>query len=279
MLPAIAAVSIASHPDPRSFGSLRRRLRRHAALAWLLAGCLLTTALLWNAARLHMQRSDQARFESSIEALRQSLAGRVERYEDTLVTIRSALQVLGPGEVEQWDKFSRSISGKDLPPGIQFLGVFELRPDSLSAAADSAAKDSPVWQVSRVVNSPNWISLPGEAGEDVDAWLAASSYPLLEAVGRARRTGRLGVSPLAQRRSPTAGGAAREVGFFVALPLTKGGSPGEAAASAGAASKGRCGFFWPLLPGRVHILVGLDARAGGWRLTRHRIPDLQWTPR
>jgi hypothetical protein len=130
---AVAAISIASQPGPGSFGSLRRRLRRHAAIVWLLAGCLLTTAMLWNAARLHMQRADQARFESSIETLRLSLAGRVERYEDTLVTLRSALQVLGPDEVEQWDKFSRSISGKDLPAGIQFLGVFEMRPASLSS--------------------------------------------------------------------------------------------------------------------------------------------------
>ena len=48
-----------------------------------------------------MQRSDQARFESSIEALRQSLAGRLERYEDTLVAIRSALRGPTPGSFER----------------------------------------------------------------------------------------------------------------------------------------------------------------------------------
>jgi diguanylate cyclase (GGDEF)-like protein/PAS domain S-box-containing protein len=226
-LAAIAAVSISRPSDSRGSSSLRQKLHRHTATVWVLAGGLLATALLWNAVRLHMERGDQARFESSIEALRESLAGRVERYEDALVTIRSALQVLGPNEVEQWDRFSRAISGKDLPPGIQFIGVFEMRPNSHSAAADSAAKDGPVWQVSRVVKSPDSTSPPAEGGGDLDAWLAASSDPLLEAVGRARGTGRLGVSPLAQRPNPTAGGAAPEVGFFVALPLAESGSQDE----------------------------------------------------
>ncbi len=228
-----AVSSISRDADGNRRVRLGALLTRHTAAVSVLAACLTATALLWTAARRHTERYEISQFENSIETLRRSLVNRVERYEDALLTIRSALQVLGADQLEQWDQFSRLLTEKELPPGIQFIGVLEMgRPsgaDPASLSGNSAAKG--VWQVSRVTDPSAETPESAENRKRIVEWFA-SSEALEQAVGHARQSGRLGVGPLALRPAGEAAFPGQpEKGFFIALPLASAGGAIQASSA------------------------------------------------
>ncbi len=199
---------------------LGRFFARHTAVLSVLAACLTATALLWTAAREHTERYETARFENSVETVRRSLLSRVERYEDALLTIRSALEVLGADEGAKWDEFSRLLTERQLPPGIQFIGVVETSRGASAGHTGSSAASAPdgVWRVSRVAD-PGDKPESEETKRRIAEWFA-SSEALETAIKHARRSGRLGVGPLALRPAGEATFEEQpERGFFIALPL------------------------------------------------------------
>jgi CHASE1-domain containing sensor protein len=212
-----AAISTTAGASP--WARLDRFFTRHTAALAVLTACLTATALLWSAAREHTQRYETAQFQTSIETLRRSLLSRVERYEDALLTIRSALQVLGEDERAQWDQFSRLLTEKQLPPGIQFIGVVDMSDVADPAALANRGSASGVWQISRVADPSAEKPESEENRKRIAEWFA-SSEALEEAVKHARRNGRLGVGPLALRPAgETTFPNQPERGFFIALPL------------------------------------------------------------